>query len=116
MRRVITLIAYWLCHDKKLLYLTAILVVLGGLVRIVHFGVSVWVFNIAFVPYFVMRALFYYKNRKRPWTPAERHRCIVLAVLFTVVALNCFTAYRVEFVMLILLMIDYLFVVGKNAD
>jgi hypothetical protein len=105
---------YWLRDDRKLLYLTATLVILGGMVRIVNHSVSVWLLNGAFIPYFVMRFLFYFKNRQRSWTIIERYRFVILAVLFSVVVLNFFASYRIEFLLLILLMIDYLFVVNRQ--
>jgi hypothetical protein len=104
----------WLRDDRKLLYLTAALVILGGMVRIVNHPVSVWLLNGAFIPYFVMRFLFYFKNHQRPWTLIEKYRFTILAVLSGIVVLNFFAAYRIEFLLLILLMIDYLFVVNRQ--
>ena len=104
----------WLRDDRKLLYLTAALVILGGMVRIVNHPLSVWLLNGAFIPYFVMRIAFYFNNRPRRWTVIERYRFAILAVLFSVVILNFFTSYRIEFLLLILLMIDYLFVVNRQ--
>jgi hypothetical protein len=96
------------------LYLTAALVILGGMVRIVNHPLSVWLLNGAFIPYFVVRFTFYVKNRPRRWTVIERYRFTILAVLFGVVVLNFFASYRIEFLLLILLMVDYLFVVNKQ--
>jgi hypothetical protein len=105
---------YWLRDDRKLLYLTAALVILGGMVRIANHSLSVWLLNGAFIPYFAMRFMFYFKNRQRSWTIIERYRFAILAVLSSVVVLNFFASYRIEFLLLILLMIDYLFVVNRQ--
>ncbi|MDR1406397.1 MAG: hypothetical protein LBI89_04255 [Prevotellaceae bacterium] len=107
-------VLHWLNDDRKLLYLTAALVIFGGMVRILNHRLSVWLLNSAFIPYFVMRFLFYFKNRRRRWMQVEKHRSIILAVLSGIVILNFFTAYRIEFLLLILLMIDYLFVVNER--
>ncbi|MDR3133857.1 MAG: hypothetical protein LBU42_07520 [Prevotellaceae bacterium] len=105
----------WLRDDRKLLYLTAGLVVFGGIVRIVNHPLSVWLLNAAFIPYFIMRFIFYFKNRQRTWTAIERYRLSIFAVLFIIVVLNFFASYRIEFLLLILLMIDYLFVVNREV-
>jgi hypothetical protein len=107
-------VGVWLRDDKKLLYLTAALVILGGMVRIGNHLLSVWILNGAFIPYFVMRFIFYFKNRQRRWALLEKYRFTILAVLFGIVVLNFFAAYRIEFLLLILLMIDYLFVVNRQ--
>jgi hypothetical protein len=113
-RRWVRLAREWLRDDRQLLYLTAGLVILGGMVRIANHALSVWLLNGAFIPYFLMRFGCYFKNRRRRLTLIERYRFVILAVLFCVVVLNFFASYRIEFLLLILLMIDYLFVVNRQ--
>jgi hypothetical protein len=113
-RKGIALLAVCLQDDKKLLYLTAALVIFGGLVRIVHYPLSVWLLNGAFIPYFVMRFRFYFQNRRRSWTLVEKYRFACWAALSAIVILNFFAAYRIEFLLLILLLVDYWFVVDTQ--
>jgi hypothetical protein len=82
---------------------------LGGLIRIGNYELSSWILNSAFVPYFIVRSVFYLTRRRR-LTPVEKYRLAVLAIIFTIVLLNFFAVYRIEFLLLILLMIDYLLV------
>jgi len=114
-RHIIKVCAPWLRHDRKLLYVTVALIILGGLVRVIDYGVSEWIIFAAFMLYSVLRGRYYYCRRRRPWLPVEKQRFIVLAILFSIVTVNIFlpllgilTAYRSEFLPFILLVIEYL--------
>jgi hypothetical protein len=106
----------WLHDDRRLLYITVALIVVSGLVRIVDYGLSLWFFNGAFLPYFVMRGWFYYGLLRRRWSAAERYRGIAGLALFAIVVFNAFTPYPTEFLPLLLLLIDYLLVVNNDRE
>jgi hypothetical protein len=99
-------------------YVTAVLIIFGGLVRVMNYAVSEWIILAAFTLYVGMRLRFYFCCRRRKWSPVELQRFIVLAILFTMVALNIvtlwgiLTSYRSEFLPFILLMTDYLLTVN----
>jgi hypothetical protein len=110
MKNIFPHIAAWLHNDRKLLYLTAAIVLVGGLFRAFNlFEISVWLLNGAFIPYFVMRFGYYLAARKRRWSFSEKRRFVFLALIFIIVVLNFFTPFRIEFLLLLLLLLDYLF-------
>jgi len=119
MRKIIQ----WLQDDKKLLYITIALVVVGGLVRTFDLGASRWCLLAAFVPYFIMRVRFYCIHHSREWTPVEKQRFVVLMLLLAAIGLNfltlafhIFPRFRAEFLILFLLLTDYLFVINQRAE
>ena len=121
MRKIFAKITSFLCDDKGLLYLTIALIILGGLVRIFDFTISRWCLSAAFIPYFIMRSVFYFKHRNRSWTTIEKQRSFVLIMLFVAVVFNfvtlsldIFPRFRAEFLMLFLILVDYLFVTNSN--
>ncbi len=113
---------YWeilkriLRNDKELIYLTAALVVVGGLVRLFSYKLSVYVLNISFIPYLFMRGGYYITRRDRTWTLHEKQRFAVLIAMCVVILLNTFTIFRSEFLLFFLLMIDYILVINKRAN
>jgi len=123
MKKFFTQINTLLNDDKGLLYITIALIMLGGLVRIFDLSISRWCLLVAFIPYFIMRSVFYFKQRNRRWTTIEKQRCLVLIMLFVAVvfnfitlAMNVFPRFRAEFLMLFLMLVDYLFVVNNNLE
>jgi len=124
MKKFFTKINTLLNDDKGLLYITIALIMLGGLVRIFDFiTISRWCLSAAFIPYFIMRSVFYFKHRSRSWTAIEKQRCLVLIMLFVAVvfnfitlAMNVLPRFRAEFLMLFLMLVDYLFVVNNNLE
>ncbi len=123
MKEILAKINKWLHDDKELLYVTIALVVVGGLVRTFDLGASRWLLLFAFVPYFVMRSRFYYTHRRREWTTVEKQRFIVLLLLlgailmnFLTLAFRIFPRFRAEFLILFLLLTDYLFVVNQRKE
>ncbi|MDR3235525.1 MAG: hypothetical protein LBT48_02215 [Prevotellaceae bacterium] len=95
---------------KELLYFTAVLVVASGLLRLFHYAASVWMLHICLIPYLLIRGGKHLLSAKSSWTEYDKHRFALLVTLAFVWLMNIFTAFKAEFLVLFLLMLDYLLV------
>ena len=102
--------------DKQLIYLTAGLVILGGLIRLFDYKISTYVLNIAFIPYLFMRGGYYVTRRKVKWNTVSKQHFVLLLVLVVLILLNSFTIFKTEFLMFFILLLDYLLVINKRAN
>jgi hypothetical protein len=108
------LVELLLRDDKELLYFTAALVVLCGLVRPFHYPTSVWMLNIGLLPYLFIRVAHYVRLFKHTWIDYDKQRFALLVTLILTLLMNIFTVFKAEFFVLILLMLDYLMVVNDH--
>ena len=109
-------IKYMLRSDKQLIYLTAGLVILGGLIRLFNYKISTYVLNVAFIPYLFMWGGYYVTRRKVKWNTVSKQRFVLLLVLVVLILLNSFTMFKTEFLMFFILLIDYLLVINKRTN
>ena len=109
-------IKYILRSDKQLIYLTVGLVILGGLIRLFNYKISTYVLNVAFIPYLLIWGAYYVTHRKGKWSRVHKQRFVLLLVLFVLILLNSFTMFKTEFLMVFILLIDYLLVINKRAN
>jgi hypothetical protein len=96
--------------ERKLILFTVGLLIVAGLVRLGFYKVGVWLFYLAFVPMILHRLSFYIRNRQK-LHKADRYRRFTLGFIVATIILNLLGFQDVEFVLLIVLAIDYLIVV-----
>jgi hypothetical protein len=102
--------------DKELLYFTAVLVIMAGLVRIFNYGLSGLLLNISLIPYLIIRITQYIRVPKSAWTTFDKYRLTVLIILVLTLLMDILTTFKAEFLILFLLMIDYLMVIDNKKN
>ena len=102
--------------DKQLIYLTAALIALGGLVRLFRYNISVYILIIGFIPYLLARVVCYWKKRKEAWSVLDKQRFVIFLVMAVTICLNFFSMFKTEFLLLFLLMIDYILVINRHSN
>lgn len=100
--------------ERKVLIFTAILIVFTGLVRVFNYPVGFVLFYIAFLPYILYRSNYYYQLKGKTKGQVDKYRFIILITIVITILLNLFGIQDVEFILLFLLMIDFLLVINKQ--
>lgn len=93
--------------ERKLIFLTVILLVIAGLIRLISYRAGYALFYLAFIPYFYLRLKFYIKRRKNLSKLDVFRRTILILMVFTIL-MNMLGMQNIEFLLLLLLAIDYL--------
>jgi hypothetical protein len=100
--------------ERKVLIYTAILIVFAGLVRILKYSVGFVLFYLAFLPFIIYRINYYFKLKGKPKSQTDKYRLIILVTMIISILLNLVGIQDVDFLLLFLLMIDFLLVINKK--
>ena len=105
--------------EKQVIYFTAIAIILSGFLRLTGFKYSNYVFNLALLPYIVVRGVYYVKNflkKNKTITANERYRLIVYVAVFTTVLLSVLDFFSADFFVIFLIMVDFLLLQEEDRN
>jgi len=100
--------------ERKVIIFTTGLIVFAGLVKLLSYSMGIILFYLAFLPYTIYRINYYYKLRGKSKTQIDSYRLIILISMIITIILNLLGIQDVEFLLLFLLMIDFLLVINKK--
>ncbi|MDY0255337.1 MAG: hypothetical protein RBR30_13140 [Tenuifilaceae bacterium] len=100
--------------ERKVIEYTAGLVVLAGIVRFFAYSTGNVLFHLAFVPFLIYRLLAVVKSRKDDHSSIKLYRGIVMVLMIITIALNGAGWQEADFLLIFLLMVDYLLVINKR--
>lgn len=95
--------------EHRYILLTVGLLIVAGAIRLAYYKVGFVLFYLALVPFIVHRVKHYIVNRKR-LSKADGHRKITLYLMLFTLLLNALRFQRADFLLLMLLGIDYLII------
>lgn len=95
--------------ERKLILFTVALLIVSGIARLISYKVGVWLFYLSFLPIVLHRVNFYLRNHKN-LLYVDSIRRYTLGILLGMVVLNFIGFQNVEFVLLLILAIDYIIV------
>mgnify|MGYP000914077796 CR=1 FL=1 len=95
--------------ERKLILFTVVLMIAAGLIRLASYKVGVVFFYLSFLP-FVIHRLRFYRNHRGKLTNVDRRRRVTLTLLLLMILLNLVGWQNVEFILLIILAVDYMLI------
>lgn len=101
--------------ERKILIYTTGLIVFAGLIRIVKYPIGIVLFYLAFLPFIIYRINYYYKLKGKQKTQVDKYRLITLVSIILTILLNLIGIQDVEFLLLFLLMVDFLIVINNKS-
>ena len=105
--------------EKQTIYFTAVAIILSGFLRLTGFKYSNYVFNLALLPYIVVRGAYYLsifiKKNKKIATP-ERYRLYVYIAVFTTILLSVLDFFSADFFVIFLVMVDFLLLQEESRN
>ncbi|MBR7067087.1 MAG: hypothetical protein IKI28_02075 [Bacteroidales bacterium] len=93
--------------ERRFILLTVGLLIVAGVVRLAYYKAGYMLFYLALVPFIAHRIKHYIVNRKR-LSKADGYRKITLFLMLFCLLLNLTKFQRTDFLLLLLLGIDYL--------
>lgn len=93
--------------EPRLIFLTVILLIVAGLIRLMSYKVGYVLFYLAFLPYLFCRIRFYIKKGRTLTKLDVYRRSILILMVFTIV-MNFIGFQNIEFLLILLLGVDYL--------
>jgi len=101
--------------ERKLILFTVVLMIAAGLVRLVSYKVGVVLFYLSFLPFIIHRLNFYHNHRGK-LTDVDRRRRVTLALLLLMMLLNMVGWQNVEFILIIILAVDYMLINNRRSN
>jgi len=103
-------------HRLNLIYLTAILIGVSGLLHLVDNLTGKVFFDLAFAPYLYVQTRHYWRKKQRGQEieGLERRRYYILIALWISLAFTLVSFLSVPFLMIFLIMVDYLLLVNQT--
>lgn len=98
--------------ERKFILFTLGLLIVAGLIRLLFYKLGVWAFYLSFVPFVVYRSNFYIKNWGK-LSAVDRYRRYTLGTIVVMIVLNLLGFQDVEFILLLLLLVDYIIIVNN---
>ena len=107
------MIRFKLTEQEIILYTGAFLVV-AGVLRFFAHSVGLVVFYLSFLPFFLTRLHTIFLQKKEFLAKDNRYRDIVLFIMLVTIILTITGWHNADFLLIFLLMIDYLLVTNKK--
>lgn len=103
--------------ERKMILLTAILLIISGLLQLISYRIGVRMFYFSFAPLLLYRFWYYLTNWRRI-SAIDRYRRYTFGLMVITIILNLEGIQNAEFFLLILLAVDYLIVSrsGNNGN
>lgn len=100
--------------ERKLILFTVVLMIAAGLIRLASYKVGVVLFYLSFLPFVIYRLRFY-RNHRGKLTKVDRRRRVTLTLLLLMILLNLVGWQNVEFILLIILAVDYMLISNNKV-
>lgn len=97
--------------EKRIIYFTAAALVLSGFLRLAAFRYSDYVFDLALLPYIIVRGVYYiniFIRKNRNITAIERYRLYVYIAVFITILFSVLNLFSADFFVIFLVMVDFL--------
>jgi hypothetical protein len=101
--------------ERKLILFTVVLMIAAGLIRLLSYKVGVVLFYLSFLPFIVHRLMFY-RNHRGKLADVDKRRRVTLALLLLMMLLNMVGWQNVEFILLIILAVDYMLISNRRSN
>lgn len=98
--------------ERKVILYTAGLILFAGIVRYLAYSVGSVMFYLAFLPFLLYRFISILKQRKNTAAPIDFYRTLVLIFMLITIVFNVAGWQDADFVLLFLLMVDFLLVIN----
>lgn len=98
--------------ERKVILYTAGLLLFAGIIRYFAYSVGSIMFYLAFLPFLLYRFISIIKHRKSRAAPIDFYRTLVLVFMLITIIFNVAGWQDADFVLLFLLMVDFLLVIN----
>jgi len=107
--------------EKPIIYFTAIAIIVSGFLRLLEFAYSDYVFDLALLPYIIVRGAYYvniFIRKNKLFTANERYRLYVYIAIFITILLSVLDFFSADFFVIFLIMVDFLLLQeeGRNLS
>lgn len=100
--------------ERKIILFTGGLLIFAGLVRLIHYPVGIVLFYLSFAPYYLVRIKSVRNQMGIEKTPTEKLRILILVCMLIAIAMNITGWQEANFLLIFLLMIDFLLVTKQK--